>query len=164
VIVMDIAVPVIGGLDAAQAILAADPYARILVLSAYNDREYRELANTIGAAGFLEKQASASDFKRTIREIAAGRPLPPPGAAAPARSRAPTTLPRASPRLTPRETEVLHLVAEGFPNKRAAVELGISVRTVEKHRQHLSGKLDLHSTAELTRYAMAARDSRSLGD
>jgi DNA-binding NarL/FixJ family response regulator len=161
VILMDIAMPVLNGLEATRQILTTNPAARIVILSAHTDHAYIERMTAAGVAGFLEKQTSAEILTKAIREVAAGRNYFSP-------SIAKRLLPHAdSPRdrqgivkanghdLTPREREVLQLVTEGFANKQIAAELGIAVKTVEKHREHLMSKLDIHDTASLTRYAIA---------
>ncbi len=161
VILMDIAMPVLNGLEATRQILARDPAAKVVILSAHSDDEYIERMSAAGVAGFLEKQTSAEILTKAIREIAAGRTFFSPaiarrmGAAAQFRDR--DGRPRAhGVRLTSRETEVLQLVAEGSANKQIASALGISIKTVEKHRQNLRDKLGIHETAGLTRYAIAA--------
>jgi DNA-binding NarL/FixJ family response regulator len=160
VILMDIAMPVLNGLEATRQILAANPAARVIILSAHSDDVYVERMNAAGAAGFIEKQSSADVLTKAIHTVVAGRSYFSPVIAK--RMQETRThdlnrdgLPRAnSVRLTSRETEVLQLVAEGQANKQVAATLGISVKTVEKHRQHLMDKLNLHETAGLTRYAI----------
>lgn len=161
VILMDIAMPLLNGLGATQQILAADPAARILILSAHSDDAYIERLTAAGAAGFLEKQSSAEILTRAILEVAAGRPYFSPAitrrlAAGMHRSLDRNGTPQpAAKQLTGRESEVLQLVAEGQANKQIAAILGISIKTVEKHRQRLMDKLNVHETAGLTRYAIA---------
>jgi DNA-binding NarL/FixJ family response regulator len=162
VILMDIAMPVLNGLEATRQILAANPAARVLMLSAHSDDEYIKRTMATGAAGFLEKQTSAEILTKAIREVAKGNTFFSPSIAkrllqAQGRTHEVVGFPRAgaSP-LTSRESEVLQLVAEGSANKQVATELGISIKTVEKHRQHLMDKLNIHETAGLTRYAIAA--------
>ncbi len=162
VILMDIAMPVLNGLEATRQILAADPAAKVIVLSAHSDDEYIERMNAAGVAGFLEKQTSAEVLTKAIREVAAGKTFFSPAIAkrlqddfSQPHDRA--GLPKANGRrLTSRESEVLQLVAEGAANKQVAVELGISIKTVEKHRQQLMDKLNIHDTAGLTRYAISS--------
>jgi DNA-binding NarL/FixJ family response regulator len=159
VILMDIAMPVLNGLEATRQILAANPAARVAVLSAHNDEIYVERADEAGVAGFLEKRMSAEHLTKAVTEIAAGRTFY--SAAIMRRRQGDPNKPRSrrgfTPvRLTSREAEVLQLVAEGEGNKQVAASLGISVKTVEKHRQHLMDKLNIHETAGLTRYAIAA--------
>jgi DNA-binding NarL/FixJ family response regulator len=161
IILMDIAMPVLNGLEATRQILAADPAARVIILSAHSDDEYVERTTAAGVAGFLEKQTSAEILTKAILEVASGKSF-----------FSPTIVKRMADgrnrlrdrdglvktdgiRLTSRESEVLQLVAEGSANKQVAAALGISIKTVEKHRQHLMDKLNIHETAGLTRYAIA---------
>lgn len=162
VILMDIAMPVLNGIEATRQILAAKPTAKVVILSAHSDDVYVERMLEAGVAGFLEKQTSSEILAKAIREVAAGGTFFSPAITrrlgnlhGEPRSR--NGLPKPSvKRLTPRESEVLQLVAEGSANKQIAAELGISIKTVEKHRQHLMSKLDIHDTATLTRYAITA--------
>jgi DNA-binding NarL/FixJ family response regulator len=158
---MDIAMPELNGLEASRQILAANPSAKIVMLSAHSDDEYVDHAMSVGAVGFLEKQTSADILIKAIREVANGKRFFSPAVAkrlGDAQRRAVdrdgVARPRAV-RLTSRETEVLQLVAEGKPNKQVADLLDISIKTVEKHRQHLMDKLNIHDTAGLTRHAIA---------
>jgi DNA-binding NarL/FixJ family response regulator len=161
VILMDIAMPVLNGLEATRQILAANPAAKVVVLSAHSDDVYVERMNEAGVVGFLEKQTSAEILTKAIHEVVAGHTFFSPAIAR--RLRADHSKPRDrdgllkahGARLTSRESEVLQLVAEGSANKQVAAELGISIKTVEKHRQHLMDKLKIHDTAGLTRYAIA---------
>jgi DNA-binding NarL/FixJ family response regulator len=160
VILMDIAMPVLNGLEATRQILAANPAARIVILSAHSDDEYIERTRAAGVAGFLEKQTSAEILTKAIREIAKGHTFYSPSVAKRlSDDRRPRDrdglLKHNGTRLTSRESEVLQLVAEGSANKQVAAALGISVKTVEKHRQHLMDKLNIHDTAGLTRYAIS---------
>ena len=161
VILMDIAMPVLNGLEATRQILAANPAARILILSAHSDDEYIERLVAVGAAGFLEKQTSAEILTKAIREVAKGKPYFSPTIAKRLTAGQQRSLGRdglqnpKSAQLTSRESEVLQLVAEGKANKQVAATLGISIKTVEKHRQHVMDKLNIHETAGLTRYAIA---------
>jgi DNA-binding NarL/FixJ family response regulator len=161
VILMDIAMPELNGLEASRQILAANPAAKIVMLSAHSDDEYVDHAISVGAVGFLEKQTSADILIKAIREVASGKRFFSPAVAkrlgdAQRRSvdRDGVARPRGV-RLTSREMEVLQLVAEGKPNKQVADLLDISIKTVEKHRQHLMDKLNIHDTAGLTRHAIA---------
>jgi DNA-binding NarL/FixJ family response regulator len=163
VIVMDIAMPVLNGLEATRQILAANPAARVLILSAHSDDEYIEHMTAVGAVGFLEKQTSADILTKAIIEVASGRAYFSPAIS----KRMAATKIRTVDRdgvskagiilLTSRETEVLQLVAEGHANKQVASALKISIKTVEKHRQRLMDKLNIHETAGLTRYAISHR-------
>jgi len=161
VVVMDIAMPLLNGLEATQRILKVVPATRVLILSAHGDDGYIRQVVMLGAAGYLVKQTSADLLSRAIREVHKGNTFFSPSIAkrlhglslsSPDRCR---SLKKKSA-LTSRELEVLQLIAEGKANKQIARGLGISIKTVEKHRQHLMRKLDLHDTAGLTRYAIAA--------
>jgi len=162
IVLMDIAMPVLNGLEATRQILAANPAARIVILSAHSDDEYVKRTVGLGVMGYLEKQLSAEILTKALHEVARGNPFFSPAIArrlrgSPADVQARTGLLKAgSARLTSRESEVLQLVAEGSSNKQVAAELGISIKTVEKHRQHLMDKLNIHDTAGLTRYAISA--------
>jgi len=160
VILMDIAMPVLNGLEATRQILAANPAAKVIVLSAHSDDVYVERMAEAGAAGFLEKQTSAEILTRAICEVAKGSTFFSPAIAKrrlhnQGKPRDRDGLIQANGnRLTAREAEVLQLVAEGSANKQVAAALGISIKTVEKHRQHVMDKLNIHETAGLTRYAI----------
>ena len=155
VVIMDIAMPLLNGLEATRQILKVLPATRVLILSAHSDDEYVEQTIALGAAGYLIKQTSADLLARAIRDVHAGKTV-----FSPAISRRLLDRRQRSParvlRLSPREMEVLQLIAEGKANKQSAAEMGISIKTVEKHRQNLMGKLDIHDTAGLTRHAIAA--------
>lgn len=161
VVVMDIAMPVLNGFEATRQILLATPGTRVLVLSAHSDDEYVAHMLAVGAAGYLVKQNSGEALVHAVREIASGRVYFSPAIAkrrrdAEQRSRESGAAAHQPARpLTAREAEVLQLVAEGSANKQIAVELGISIKTVEKHRQQLMDKLNIHDTAGLTRHAIA---------
>ncbi len=162
VVVMDIAMPGLNGFEATRRILLAAPTTRILVLSAHSDDEYVAHMATVGASGYLVKQNSGQVLVHAIKEIAAGRQYFSPSISRRLRNAERKAREGGAPRtklqrpLTSREAEVLQLVAEGAANKQVAAELGISIKTVEKHRQQLMDKLDIHDTAGLTRHAIAA--------
>lgn len=162
IILMDISMPLLNGLEATRQILLADPSAKVVILSAHSEDEYINRMNQAGVAGFLEKQTSAEILTKALHEVALGRRFFSPSIA----KRIQRTTAQLVDRnglakshklsLTTREAEVLQLVAEGSANKQIANELGISVKTVEKHRNNLMKKLNIHETAGLTRHAIAA--------
>jgi DNA-binding NarL/FixJ family response regulator len=162
VVVMDIAMPRLNGLEATRQILKAVPATRVLILSAHSDDAYVEQVIAMGAAGYLIKQTSARVLSRAIREVHAGRAYFSPAIAKRLDQRnekAPTRAGQLKQRiahLTSREAEVLQRIAEGAANKQIAAALRISIKTVEKHRDHLMHKLNIHDTAGLTRYAISA--------
>lgn len=160
VVVMDIAMPLLNGVEATRQIRRALPGTRILILSAHSDDTYVERATAWGAAGYLIKQTSAHFLAEAIREVCKGNTFFSPSVGKRLRHRNQKSLDRRGRvkanafRLTSREVEVLQLIAEGEANKQIAAELGISIKTVEKHRDHLMQKLEIHDTAGLTRYAI----------
>jgi DNA-binding NarL/FixJ family response regulator len=162
VVIMDIAMPLLNGLEAIRQISKAHPATKILVLSAHGDDAYVERAVALGAAGYLIKQTAGHILPMAIREVHKGKVYFSPAISKRLdRGRQKSTdhagLPGKQPaRLTPRELEVLQLVAEGKANKETAAELGIGIKTVEKHREHIMEKLNIHDTAGLTRHAIEA--------
>ena len=161
VVVMDIAMPLLNGLEATREILEVFPSTRILILTAHNDGVYIKSATESGAVGFLLKQASASVLSEGIREVNKGHTFFGPFIAKLLPERERKSLDRAGRskprkgRLTSREMEVFQLIAEGKANKQIAAELGIGIKTVETHRERLMEKLNIHSIAGLTRLAIA---------
>jgi DNA-binding NarL/FixJ family response regulator len=135
------------------------PGAKVLVLSSYNDEQCVEQLLEAGAAGYLIKQTAASDLSRAVQDVRRGNKFLSPTLAR--RLREPSrpfgfgSDVHESERLTPREEEVLKLVAGGRSNRESALELGISIKTIEKHRQQVMNKLHIHETAGLTRYALS---------
>jgi DNA-binding NarL/FixJ family response regulator len=162
VVLMDIAMPLLNGLEATRQILKAVPATKVVILSAHNDDAYVKNATDSGAVGFLLKQNSSHVVCEAIREVQKGKTFFSPTVArrfhqldGKSLDRAGRPQPRKA-RLTSREMEVLQLIAEGKANKETAAELGISIKTVEKHREKVMSKLDVHDTAGLTRYAISA--------
>lgn len=157
VVVMDIAMPTLNGFEATRQILLVAPKTKVLVLSAHSDDEYVARMAAIGAAGYLVKHNSGQMLVQAIKQILSGRVYFSPSIV----KRLGDTERRAredgvaGKALTLREAEILQLVAEGMANKQIAAHLGISQKTVEKHRQQVMDKLNIHDTAGLTRYAIA---------
>ncbi len=160
VLLMDIAMPLLNGLEATRQVLKLLPDTKVIILSAHSDEAYVHSATESGAMGFLVKQTSAHEVCRAIREVLKGNVFFSPAIARRLHRREFGALHAAGAasgkpaRLTSREMEVLQLIAEGKANKETAAELGIGMKTVEKHREHLMEKLDIHDTAGLTRYAI----------
>jgi DNA-binding NarL/FixJ family response regulator len=160
VVVMDVAMPGMNGLEATRQIVRNVPSARVLVLTSYGDDDYVAQLLEAGATGYLVKQTAAADLLRAIREVHEGNSFFSPAIAKRLRQHDREAFLGRQPvnrtaRLTSREAEVLQLVAEGFANKQIAAELSISIKTVEKHRQQAMNKLNIHDVAGLTRYAIA---------
>lgn len=162
IVLMDIAMPLLNGLEATRQIMKVLPATKVLILSAHSDDAYVKSATESGAVGFLLKQTSAHDVCRAIREVQTGKTFFSPSISKrwdrlnPQSSSRAGAFTRKATHLTPREMEVLQLIAEGTANKETASELSVGIKTVEKHREHLMQKLDIHDTAGLTRYAISA--------
>jgi len=160
-VLMDIAMPLLNGLEATRQIRKDFPDTKVIMLSAHSDAAYVRQAIELGATGFLLKQTSSDVLATAIREVQKGNTFFSPAITRHLHSREQKSLDRGEPfkpksnHLSSREVEVLQLIAEGKPNKQVAAELGVSFKTVDKHRQHLMGKLNIHDVAGLTRYAMA---------
>jgi len=157
VVLMDLAMPRLNGVNATRQITRRFPSARVLVLSAYGNDDYVAQAMEAGATGYMLKQTAADDLLKAIREVDAGHPFFSPSIAKCLRQqkREATMAGHRARRLTSREVEVLQLVAQGCASKQIATELSISNKTVEKHREHVMYKLDIHGIAGLTRYAIS---------
>jgi DNA-binding NarL/FixJ family response regulator len=160
VVVMDVAMPVLNGIEATRQISKEIPSAKVLGLTSYGDDEYVAQLMQAGASGFLIKQTAADDLLKAIRQVKEGKHYFSPSIAK--RLRDPKVIFLANGHhagkgveLTSRESEVLQLIAEGFANKQVAAELAISIKTVEKHRQQVMNKLNIHDVAGLTRYAIS---------
>src|SRR5579862_3104488 len=159
VVVMDISMPEMNGLEATRQIKRAVPDTKVLVLSSYDELECVDEMVGAGVIGFVSKRSAATLLPEAIRAVRAGRNFCSPEVAKRMQARRDASLrlgrPGGNPfELTSREEEVLQLIAEGLPNKGIATHLGISIKTVEKHRQKVMDKLNIHETAGLTRYAI----------
>ena len=156
-VLMDIAMPGLGGLEATLQLKHDQPRTRVLVLTQYGDREYVHRFLQAGAAGFVLKKAAGSGLADSIRAVARGGLVLDPEVARYALDdvRKPQRA-GADPydTLTDREKQVLKLVAEGRSNKEVADVLGITVKTAMSHREHVMLKLDLHNRTELIRFAL----------
>jgi two-component system response regulator NreC len=158
VVVLDLMMPSINGLEATRQISESCPQTRVIILSMHADEAYVLESLRNGAAGYVLKDSSADDLVRAVREVVAGRRY----LSAPLSERANEAYiqkARETPldpyeKLTSREREVLHLAAEGHSSSEIAERLSISSRTVETHRANMMRKLDLHSQTDLIRYAL----------
>ncbi|WP_298266666.1 response regulator transcription factor [Geobacter sp.] len=158
-VLMDLSMPEMNGIEATRRIVEEFPDVRVLALSMHSDRRFIEEALAAGACGFLLKDCAFDELVVAIREVTAGRYYLSPRIAGVVvsdflgRHGRPQPVPAAR-RLTPREREVLQLVAEGKNTKEIAFALGVSVKTVETQRTQIMKKLKMGSVAELTKYAI----------
>jgi two-component system response regulator NreC len=159
VVVMDITMPALSGLEATRQIKKRFPEVKVLILTMHATEEYVFQILRAGASGYVVKQAAPAELISAIRAVCRGESFLSPAIS---RKVVEEYIRQAEAiegkdsydRLTDREREVLQLVAEGHSNQEIAGLLHISVKTVETHRTNLMAKLDIHSTAELTRYAI----------
>lgn len=149
VIVMDLAMPELDGIQATTQILKLLPQTAILILSMYSEEAYIRNAFAAGARGYLLKNALEVDLPYAIKEVAAGRRVIAPGLSIP-----PVEPDSDFDKLTQREREVLQYIVQGKSNKEIAVILGLSVNTVSVHRANLMQALGIHRTADLVVYAI----------
>lgn len=159
VIVMDIGMPNLNGIDATAQIVKRDARAGVIILSVHSDETYILRALTAGAKGYLLKDSADNDLVRAVQAVAQGRPFFSPAITQTLledymRYLQQRNLQDSYDLLTEREREVLQLLAEGKSNKEVANLLNLSLYTVETHRTHLMQKLNLHNTAEIVLYAV----------
>ncbi|MCC6140971.1 MAG: response regulator transcription factor [Nitrospira sp.] len=160
IVTLDISMPHLNGIDAARKLHKELPDIRILFVTMHADQAYVAEAFKAGATGYLLKRSAGSELVQAVQAAMSGHnyitPLIAKGLVQSAvTGRAPST--KDDGGLTPRQREVLQLVAEGNTVKEIATALDISPKTVEFHKAQLMDQLDLHTTAELTRYALAHR-------
>jgi DNA-binding NarL/FixJ family response regulator len=159
VVVLDLQLPDLSGVEVVRRLIAADPSIRVLMLSASGEQQDVLDAAKAGALGYLVKSAGRAEFLDAVARTAAGDAVFTPGLAGLVlgeyrRLAAVPAAPDDTPRLTARETEVLRLVAKGLSYRQIAERLVVSHRTVQNHVQNTLGKLQLHNRVELTRYAI----------
>ena len=155
VVLLDLVMPRLDGLSALPRLRDAAPAARILVLTSFGEDDRLFTALRGGAAGFLLKDTEPSELARAVRTAHAGQaPLSPAVATRVVEQLADGGRPRAADVLTPRELEVLRLIAQGRSNKRIALELGVAEKTVKTHVGHVLAKLDLSDRTQAALYAV----------
>ena len=158
VVVMDIGMPELNGIEATRRIVLDHPDTKVVALSMHSDRRFMAEILKAGAAGYLLKDGAFDELAGAIRTVIAKKVYLSPRIADVVVEDYVRHLPRNEPSafaaLTPREREVLQLLAEGKATKQAAACLHVSVKTVETHRRQIMTKLDIHSVAELTKYAI----------
>jgi DNA-binding NarL/FixJ family response regulator len=156
VVVMDVGMTDLNGIEAARRLRSESPKSRVIALSTHSDRRYVLGMLEAGAVGYIVKVSAYDELRQAVRAVASGQTYLSPQiadlvvGARVARSAAGT----AKAPLAPREREVLQLIAEGHSSRDVARRLHISAQTVETHRRNIMQKLDLHSVADLTRYAI----------
>ena len=159
IVVLDLQLPDLSGVEVVSELIAIDPSIRVLMLSASGEQQDVLDAVKAGALGYLLKSAGRTEFLDAVARTAAGDPVFTPGLAGLVlgeyrRLAADPAPPADTPQLTVRETEVLRLVAKGLSYRQIAERLVLSHRTVQNHVQNTLGKLQLHNRVELTRYAI----------
>jgi DNA-binding NarL/FixJ family response regulator len=157
VVLVDISMPLLNGIDATKQLLKVTPQTKVIFVTMHSDSDYVAEAFRAGAAGYLLKRSAASELVSAIHEVMKGRyyvtPLVTREALSPLFGGAPEPR-KLSSTLTSRQREVLQLVAEGRSVKEIAAILAVSAKTVEFHKSALMDRLGIHTTAELTRYAI----------
>lgn len=157
VVLTDIAMPALNGLEVTRHLADKFPKVRVIVLSMYSDEEHVYLALRAGAAGYLLKGAAREELELAIRAVAQGETyLSPPVAKITISEYSGRVNAKPCPlrKLSPRQKQVLQLIAEGKTTKQVALELNISVKTVETHRMQLMDRLEIHDIAGLVRFAI----------
>lgn len=158
VVIMDVAMPDLNGIDATRRITEAEPKARVLALSMHSDGRYVRGMLQAGARGYILKDCAAEELTRAIRTVMADQVYVSPGVTGAIVNDYVRQLSAAevdeTTVLTHREREVLQLLTEGGSTAQIAAELSVSVKTIETHRKHIMDKLGLRSIAELTKYAI----------
>ena len=156
VVIMDVSMPDLNGIDATRQIVARNPRARIIALSMHNDRQFAAEMFRAGAKGYLLKDSAFEELASAIRAVARDESFVASAMCgfSVEKSRNENRVEVASARLSEREREVLQLIAEGKTTKEIAATLFLSAKTVETHRQHLMDKLEIRSVAELTKFAL----------
>jgi two-component system response regulator NreC len=158
VVLMDIAMPLLNGLEATRQIRMANPQVKILILTMHENEDYIRQALAYGAMGYLLKDATATELVAAVRAVYKGEAVLSP----PVTRLVVENYLRwgdlqkdfSSDGLSPREREILQLIAEGYTNKQISVILSISIKTVQTHRMNLMSKLGLHDRADLIKYAI----------
>jgi len=158
IVIMDISMPGLNGIEATRRILAANPKRKVIALSMHNDSRYISEALKSGALGYLLKESAFEELIAAVRTVMKGQCYLSASIAGVVIKdyvrRLEKTESGAFSVLTPREREVLQALAEGLSTKEIACSLSVSVKTVETYRSQIMEKLDIHSVAELTKYAI----------
>lgn len=156
VAVLDLSMPLLNGIDAAREIRSLSPGVKTIMLSMYPDKRYVLQSLKVGAKGYVLKSQAAADLLRAILEVARGEVYLSPEVAASVVDAYVNETDVAADPLSPRERQVMQLVAEGSSTKEVAKVLNISYKTAESHRHHIMKKLGIHDVVALTRHAIQA--------
>lgn len=159
IVIMDISMPRLNGIEAARQIVRANPRTRVIILTMHSDETYLVRALSAGVKGYLLKESAEVDLIRAVETVSQGKPFFSPAVTSALledylRYMQQRNLQDSYELLTEREREVLQLLAEGKTNKEAATCLDVSLNTIETHRTNLMQKLGLHNTAEIVLYAV----------
>jgi len=154
IVVMDVAMPELNGIEATRRLLAANPHIRVIALSMHKDSAYVREILRAGARGYLLKDSGADDLVKAIRAVAGGESYLSPAVSNAVLDDYRKHVTNPVDLLTSREREVLQMLAEGKTNKEIAAVLNLSVYTVDAHRGRIMEKLNLHSINELVRFAL----------
>jgi two-component system nitrate/nitrite response regulator NarL len=155
VVLMDVSMPRRDGLAVTQVLRKEAPQIKVLILSVHNKREFIFRIIEAGAHGYVSKEASPEELLRAIESVHEGETFFSPEVAQAALNQLVNNGGKKDAQLTNREREVLILIAEGQSNKEIANKLGIGVRTIETHRERIMRRLNIHSVAGLTKFAIA---------
>jgi DNA-binding NarL/FixJ family response regulator len=154
IVVMDVAMPELNGIEATRRLVAANPHTRVIALSMHKDSVYVREILRAGARGYLLKDSGADDLVKAVRAVAGGESYLSPAISNAVLDDYRKHVTNPVDLLTSREREVLQMLAEGKTNKEIAVVLNLSVYTVDAHRGRIMEKLNLHSINELVRFAL----------
>jgi DNA-binding NarL/FixJ family response regulator len=159
VVVMDVSMPDLNGIEATTQIIESLPETRVIALSMHSDKRFVMGMLRAGASGYLLKDCASQELANAILQVATGKKYLSPEITGVVlgdilQGGSPGEVATATSQLSPREREVLQLIAEGWSTKQAASHLYVSVKTIETHRRQIMKKLDLHSIADLTKYAI----------
>ena len=156
IVLMDIAMPVMNGFEAMSRILKDTPETKVIILSMYEDEEFVWRALRLGASGYVAKSAAVPELEAALRAVESGEVYISPALRTTANDEQAKRRGEADPqrRLTPRQREILQLIAEGMTSREIAEVLKIHIKTVESHRMHLMKRLGIHDVAGLVRYAI----------
>ena len=153
-VLVDVAMPGLNGVEAARRILQENPAVKIIALTMYTDRQMVQRMMEVGATGYLTKDCAFDLLEQAVEVVMDGKYFLAPRVASAVNQELPNRVSSSRARLTARQLEVLQLYSEGHSTRQIAVELGVSIKTIETHRSHIMERLGLGTIAELTRFAI----------